>query len=49
VWFLVDDLIYRFKEVVVDLLVPEIHPALGIEAVERSQTSVGVGDLDDVH
>jgi len=32
---LVDDLIYRFEEVVIDLLFPEVHPALGIEAVER--------------
>ena len=33
--FLVDDLIYRFEEVVIDLLFAEVHPALGIEAVER--------------
>jgi len=33
--FLLDDLIYRFEEIVIDLLFPEVHPALGIEAVER--------------
>ncbi len=36
VGFLVDDLIYRFEEIVIDLLFPEVHPALGIEAVECS-------------
>ena len=34
-WFLVDDLIYRFGEIVMDLLFPEIHPAVGIEVAER--------------
>ena len=34
--FLLYDLIYRLEEVVIDLLFPEVHPALGIEAVERS-------------
>ena len=33
--FLVDDLINRFERIVVDLLFPEVHPALGIETVER--------------
>ena len=28
--FLVDDLIYRFEKIVIDLLFPEVHPALGI-------------------
>jgi hypothetical protein len=37
VGFLLYDLIYRFEEIVMDLLFPEIHPALGIEAVERGQ------------
>ncbi len=32
--FLVD-LIYRFEEIVMHLLFPEVHAALGIEAVER--------------
>jgi len=31
----VDDLIYRFEKIVIDLLFPEVHAALGIEAVER--------------
>ena len=35
VWFLLDNLIYRFEEVVIDLLLPEVFPAQGIEAVER--------------
>jgi hypothetical protein len=33
--FLLYDLIYHLEEVVIDLLFPEVHPALGIEAVER--------------
>ena len=47
--FLVDDLIYRFEKIVIDLLLPEVHPALGIEAVERGEAKVGVGDVDEVH
>jgi hypothetical protein len=35
VGFLLYDLIYRLEEVVIDLLFPEVHAALGIEAVER--------------
>jgi len=35
VGFLVDNLIYRFGKIIIDLLFPEVHPALGIEAVER--------------
>jgi len=35
VGFLLDDLIYRFEEIVIDLLLAKIHHALGIEAVER--------------
>ena len=34
--FLLDDLILRSEEIVIDLLFPQVHPALGIEAVERS-------------
>jgi len=49
VGFLVDDLIYRFEKIVIDLLFPEVHPALGIEAVERGEAQVGVGDVDEVH
>ena len=32
--FLLDDLIYPFEKIVIDLLFPEVHPAHGIEAVE---------------
>src|SRR5665647_121399 len=35
VGFLLYDLIYRFEKIIVHLLFPEVHPALGIEAVER--------------
>jgi len=35
VGFLVDNLIYRFEEIVIDLLFPEVHAALGVEAIER--------------
>ena len=34
VWFLLYDLIYRFEKIVINLFFPEVHPALGIEAVE---------------
>jgi len=35
VGFMLGNLIYRFEGIVVILLFPEVHPALGIEAVER--------------
>ena len=49
VGFPADDLIYRFEKIVIDLLFPEVHTGLGIEAVERGQAQVGVGDVDEVH
>ena len=49
VGFLFYDLIYRFEEIVIDLLLAEVHPALGIEAVERGKAYLGVGDEDEVH
>ena len=47
--FLFYDLIYCFEEIVVDLLLAEVHPRLRIEAVERGEAKVGVGDVDEVH
>ena len=47
--FLADDLIDRCEEIIVDLLFPEVHPALGVEAVERGEAKVGVGDVDEFH
>ena len=49
VGFLLDDLIYRFEEIIVHLLLAEVHPAVGIEAVEGGEAQVGVGDVDEVH
>jgi hypothetical protein len=44
-----DDLIYRFEEVVIDLLFPEVHAALGVVAVERGSAQMCVGDVNEVH
>ena len=49
VGFLVDDLIYRFEKIVIDLLFAEVHPALGIEGLNAAKPKVGVGDVDEVH
>jgi len=38
-----------FERIVIDLLFPEVHPALGIEVVECDKAQVGVGDVDEVH
>ena len=35
--FLLYDLIYRFEKIVIDLLLAEVHPTLGIETVERGE------------
>jgi|WetSurMetagenome_2_1015567.scaffolds.fasta_scaffold06963_8 hypothetical protein len=36
--FLVDDLIYRFEEVIIDLLFPEVHPAPGSKRLKAAKS-----------
>ncbi len=43
--FLFDYYIYRFEEIVIDLLLAEVHAAVGIEAVERDQAKVCISDV----
>ena len=49
VGFLVDDIIDCLEEIIVDLLLAEVHAALGIEAAEGGEAQVGVGDMDEFH
>ena len=49
VGFLFQDYFYRFEEVVVDLLLAEVHATRWIEAAERSEAEMGVGDVDYLH
>jgi len=49
VGFFFDNCIDCRQEVIVHLLLAEVHPALGIEPVERGEVKVGVGDVDEVH
>jgi hypothetical protein len=44
-----DNYKYLRQEIFIHLLLAEVHPALGIEAVERGEAKVGVGDVDEVH
>jgi len=39
-----DNYLYRQQEIIVHLLLTEVHPALGIEAARRGKARVGVGD-----
>jgi hypothetical protein len=47
VGFCVDDIIYRPEEIIVHLLLAEIHAGLRIEAAEGGEAQVGVGDVDE--
>ena len=47
--FCLDDLVHCRQEIIIDLLLAEVHPALRVEAVEGGETKVGVGDVDDLH
>jgi hypothetical protein len=49
VGFLVYDVIDRHEEIFVHLFFSEIHPALGIEAVEGCEAQVGIGDVDEFY
>jgi hypothetical protein len=43
------DLIYHPQEVVIDLLLSEVHATLGIEAVECCESQMGISDMDEFH
>jgi len=44
-----DDSIHCQQEIVIDLLLAQVHPALRVEPVERGEAEVGVGDVDEGH
>ena len=44
-----DDRIHCRKEIIVDLLLAHVHAAFRVEPVERGETQVGVGDVDELH
>ena len=47
--FFFDDRIHCRKEIVVHLLLAQVHPALRVKPVERGEAQVGVGDVDEGH
>ena len=47
--FFFDDRIHCRKEIVVHLLLAQVHAALRIEPVEGCEPEVGVGDVDEIH
>ena len=49
VGFLVDDIIDRHEEIIVHLLLAEVHAGFWIKAVERGEAKVSVGDVDEFH
>jgi hypothetical protein len=45
----IDYFVHSRHEIIIDLLLAEVHAALRVEAVEGGETEVGVGDVDDLH
>lgn len=39
----------RFKEVVIDLLLAQVHATLHVEAGNRGEAKVTIGDVNEVH
>lgn len=44
-----DDLPDRREEIIVHLLLAEVHPGPGVEPAEGGEPEVGVGDVGDLH
>jgi hypothetical protein len=44
-----DDSVDPCKEIIIDLLLLQVHPAVRVEPKEGGEAEVGAGDVDELH
>ena len=47
--FFSDNPVYGSKEVIVDLLLAQVHPRLRVETGKRGKAEMGICDMNELH